>query len=207
MRRVLLCTGFVLIFAPSLIADSNLRITDVGLHGYSGTTSAVRLIVSNPSSQAQTIHLRIDASNENAITNTITTDITLSGGEQRKLELPILMPGGQTVIMADAIIGDAVFGHDKYEVSLHQTNLIVLMCASDSVCKTVQSQIQFSGTIEERADKNRQTSFEMVDDPRDHWWAYSAGRAIVVVRPTAELTRFNQDSLMWRSQKYVPPFG
>ena len=38
MRRVLLCTGFLIIFAPSLIADSNLRITDVGLHGYSGTT-------------------------------------------------------------------------------------------------------------------------------------------------------------------------
>ncbi len=33
MRRVLLCTSFVLVLAASLIADSNLRITDVGLHG------------------------------------------------------------------------------------------------------------------------------------------------------------------------------
>jgi hypothetical protein len=71
---------------------------------------------------------------------------------------------------------------------LRQANLIVLMCASDSVCKTVQSQIQFSGTIEERADKNRGATFEIVNDPRDHWWAYSACKAIVLARPTAEFT-------------------
>jgi hypothetical protein len=70
-----------------------------------------------------------------------------------------------------------------------------MMCASDSACNTAQSQIQFSGTIEERADKNRQIVFEMVNDPRDHWWAYSPARAIVVARPTAELSAAQRDAL------------
>ena len=188
MRRVLPCTAFVLAFAASLIADSSLLIADVGLHGYSGSTSAVRLIVRNPSSQAQTIRLQVAASSENGVTNTIATDIRLSGSEQRELELPILIPGGKTDITADATSGGAVFGHDKYERLLHQNKLIVLMCASESVCKSAQSQIQFSGSIEERADKNRQTAFETVDDPRDHWWAYSAGSAIVLAKPTAAFT-------------------
>jgi hypothetical protein len=196
MRRVLLCTGFVLALAASLIADSNLRIADIGLHDYSSTTSAVRLIVRNPSSEAQTIHLQVAASDQNnVVTNTVTADVSLNGGEQRELELPVLMPGGNAVITADATTAGAVFGHDKQEAPLRQANLIVLMCASDSVCKTVQSQIQFSGTIEERADKNRQAKFEIVNDPRDHWWAYSACRAIVLARPTAEFTQAQRDAL------------
>jgi len=197
MRRVLLCIGFVLALAASLIADSNLRIVDVGLHGYSGTTSAVRLIVRNPSSEAQTIHLQVAAAGENNNngTNTVTSDVSLSGGEQRELELPVLIPGGNAVITADATTTGAVFGHDKQEAPLRQANLIVLMCASDSICKTAQSQIQFSGTIEERADKNRQAKFEVVNDPRDHWWAYSASRAIVLARPTAEFTQAQRDAL------------
>ncbi|HYA94919.1 MAG TPA: DUF4350 domain-containing protein [Terriglobales bacterium] len=69
------------------------------------------------------------------------------------------------------------------------------MCASEDVCKTAQSQIQFSGTIEERADKNRQTAFEVVADPRDHWWAYSPGRAIVLAMPLAKLAPAQRNAL------------
>jgi hypothetical protein len=199
MRRVLWGTGLTLVLATSLIADSNLRIADVGLHGYSGTTTAVRVIIGNPSSQAQTIHLQVAASEENTagntVTNTATIDVTLSGLEQRELELPVLMPGGKTVITADATATGSAVGHDQYAGSLRQANLIVLMCASDTVCKTAQSQIQFSGTIEERADKNRQATFEMVNDPRDHWWAYSASRAVVLAMPTAALTPAQRDAL------------
>jgi len=83
-----LCTSFVLVLAASLIADANLRIIDVGLHGYYGTPSAVRLILRNPSSQPQVIHVQITAGNENGVnTNIVTTDVTLSGGEQRTLRL------------------------------------------------------------------------------------------------------------------------
>jgi hypothetical protein len=195
MRRALSCIGFVLALAASLMADSNLRIVDVGLHGYSGPTTAVRLIVRNPSPDPQTIHLQVAASSERGITNAVTADVIMNGGEQREVELPVLMPGGDTVITADASAADVVFGRDKRKAPFRQANLIVLMCASDSVCKTAQSQIQFSGTIEERADKNRQAVFEIVNDPRDHWWAYSACRAIVLARSMAEFTPPQRDAL------------
>ena len=195
MRRAVLCTGFVLAVAASLIADSNLRITDVGLHGYYGTTSAVRLFIRNPSSQPLPIHLQIAVSNEYHVTNTVTTDVTLSGGEQRQLELPVLMPAGKTFITANAMSAGALFGQDKHEEVLRQTNLIVLMCASEGVCKTAQSQIQFSGSIEERADKNRQTAFEVVGEPRDHWWAYSASSAIVLAMSMTKLAPAQRDAL------------
>ncbi len=192
----MLCTGFVLGVAASLIADSNLQIVDVGLHGYLGTPSAVRVIVRNPSAQAQTIHLQIAASSESDATNTISTDVSLTGGDHRELEMPILMPGGKTLVTADATVeGGTVFGHDKYEGLLRRNNLIALMCASDSACKTVQSQIQFGGTMEERVDKNRQIVFEIVNDPRDHWWAYSAARAIVLARPMTEFTPAQRSAL------------
>ncbi len=195
MRRALLCSGFVLLFAASLLADSVLRIADVGLHGYSGTTSAVRIIVRNPSLQAQTFHLQVAATGDNNVTNRVTLDVTLNGAEQRALELPILIPGGKTDITADVTTGGAVFGHDKYEELLRQSNLIVLMCANENDCKTAQSQIQFSGTVEERADKNRQTAFEVVNDRRDHWWSYSACKVIVLATPTAEFTPAQRDAL------------
>jgi hypothetical protein len=195
MRRALSCIGFALALVAPLLADSNLRIVDVGLHGYSGNTSAVRLIVSNPSPGPQTIHLQVAANGDRGITNAVIADVSLNGGEQRELELPVLMPGGETVITAEATVAGAVFAHDKRKAPLRQAVLIALMCAGDSVCKTVQSQIQFSGTIEERADKNRQAKFEIVDDPRDHWWAYSACRAIVLARPIAEFTQAQRDAL------------
>jgi len=195
MRRVLLCISFVLVIAASLIAETNLRITDVGLHGYSGTTSAVRLIVQNPSSQPQFIQLKVTASGDYDVTNSVTTGVPLSGGERRTLELPVLMPSGKTVITADATMAGELFGHDQYDGVLRQTNLIVLMCASESVCKTTQSQIQFSGSIEERADKNRQSAFEIVDDPRDHWWAYSVSSAVVLAMPMAQFTPGQRDAL------------
>jgi hypothetical protein len=82
MSRILSSISFVLVFVACLVADSNLHITDVGLHGYYGTPSVVRLIVRNPSPQSQVIHLKVATSNENAdVTNTVTIDVPLSGGE------------------------------------------------------------------------------------------------------------------------------
>ncbi len=195
MRRVLSCTSFVLLLTASLIADSNLHIIDVGLHRYYGATSAVRLIVSNPSSQPQLVHVQVAAGSGNDVTNTVITDVPLSGGEQRTLELPVLIHPGDVSITADASSAGVFFGRDKHKEALRQTNLIVLMCANEDVCKTAQSQIQFSGAIEERADKNRQAAFEIVSDPRDHWWAYSASRAVVLAMPMARLAPAQRDAL------------
>jgi hypothetical protein len=195
MNRILLCIGFQLALAASLAADSNLRIVDVGLNGYSGATSAVRLIVRNPSSQAQPIQLHIATSSQWSATSTVSTDVNLNGGEQRELELPILSPLGTKDITADAEAAGVAFGHDTYDRLIQRPYLIVLMCAAENVCKTAQSQIQFSGTIEDRVDKNRQIGFEVVRDPRGHWWAYSAASAVVLATPMAEFTSAQRDAL------------
>ena len=166
-----------------------------GLHGYSGVPSAVRLVVRNPSAQPQLIHLQLAASEESDVTDTVTTNVSLKGTEQRELELPVALPPGNVSIVVEASEAGAVFGHDTYKESLRQSNLIVLMCASENICKTAQSEIQFSGSVENRADKNRQVAFEMVQDSRDHWWAYSAARAVVLAMPMSEFTSAQRDAL------------
>jgi len=195
MKRALLWIGFELLLAGSFRADSNLRIADVGLHGYYGNPSAIRLIVRNPSPQSQPVHLRVSVTAQWGATNAFTADVLLNGGEQREVELPVAINGGKTVITAEVSASGAVFGHDSYEGSLRQTNLIVLMCGTENVCKTVQSQIQFGGSIQERVDKNRQVAFEIVKDPRDHWWAYSAAKAIVLATPMAEFTNEEREAM------------
>jgi hypothetical protein len=81
MRRLLLYSGLVWLLAASLVAESNLRIVDVGLHGYSGpTTTAARLQVRNPSLHAQTLHLQMTVSGEDGITIGVTTDVLLGAG-------------------------------------------------------------------------------------------------------------------------------
>jgi hypothetical protein len=151
--------------------------------------------VRNPSQQPQLIHLRLASSEENNVTNTVTTDVSLNGTEQRELELPILLSPGKMSIVAQASEAGAVFGRDTYQESLRHSNLILLMCASKNICKTAQSQIQFSGSVEDRADKNRKVAFEIVNDPRDHWWAYSAASAVVLAMPMSEFTSAQRDAL------------
>ncbi len=193
MRRALLCSGFVVALATSLLADSNLRIEDVGLDGYWGKPAVMRLVVRNPSAQEQSIHLRVAATSGE--TNTVTSDFRLNGGEERRLELPVLIPPQKTTITADASAGGSVFGHDSHEGSLGQDTLIVMMCGSENARKAAQSQIEFSGNLQERAQKNRDLKFVTVDDARDDWWAYSAGSAIVLARPLTTFTAAQRDAL------------
>jgi hypothetical protein len=195
MKRILLCIAFQLALAGSATADSNLHITDVGLNGDFGTPAAVRLLIRNPSSQPQLIHLRITASDKNDGTNSVESDVRLDGGEQRELELPILLDVGYVGVVADAGLSGTVFAHDTFEGVRSRPYLVALMCASEKVCKGTQSQIQFSGTMEEQVDKNRQLSFEVVREPRDHWWAYSAARAVVLAMPTAQFTSEQRGAL------------
>jgi hypothetical protein len=195
MKYILLCIGFAFTLASPLLADSNLRITDVGLNGYYGYPAAVRIEVRNPSSQPQPVRLRITAKSQDLATDAVTADFRLNGGELREVELPIVISQATTSIAADASAAGAVFGHDAYKNVLRQPELVVLMCATESLCKAAQSEIQFSGTIEDQADKNRQISFEVVSDPRDHWWAYSAASAIVLAMPVANFTAAQRDAL------------
>jgi len=195
MRSIALCL-YVVAVPAFLFADSNLRIADVGLHGYKGTPCAVRLVVRNPSSQPQIIHLQVAVTNGWVFTNTVTSDVSLNGAEERELDLPALISGGETKITADAFAADgSVIGHDIYAKSLRFESLVVLMCASETVCQSAQSQIEFSGNIQERADKNRNLRIELVNDLHDDWWAYVPASAVVLATPLTRFTAKQRDAL------------
>jgi hypothetical protein len=196
-NRATLCISFILALAAPLAADSNLRIVDAGLHGYFGTPIAIRLLVRNPSLQAQSVHLRVTVAEDTGImTNVVTDDLTLNAQEQRLVELPVVTQMGQMTVTAEAAAGGSVFARDTFKGDLRRGSLIALICASESnVCKDAQSQIQFSGNVMERADKNRQLAFEVVDDAPDHWWAYSAATAVVLAMPVARLTSTQREAI------------
>lgn len=189
------CVCIVFALSAYLCADSNLRITDVGLHGYRGTPCAVRLVVRNPSSHEQSVHLRVAAADGWTGTDTVSSDVSLNGGEERQLELPLLISAGGTKITADAAAEGSAVGHDVYAKVLWSNGLVVLMCTSENVCKSAQSQIEFSGNITERADKNRNLKFEVVYDAREDWWAYSPASAVVLAMPLAKFTTAQRNAL------------
>lgn len=194
MRSVRLCFALIVALAAPLFADANLHITDVGLHGYAGTPTAIRLVVKNPSSQAQSIHLRVTASTDFNDTSSVSSDLSLRGGEQRELELPLMLPGAK--ITAQAAVGSYIVGQGTYDKPLNSaSNVVVIMCAAENICKATQSQIEFSGSVEDRADKNRQVAYLVMNDARDNWWAYPGNSTIVVAMPIAKLTQAQREAL------------
>jgi hypothetical protein len=196
MRRLGLRIYLLFALITPLVADANLQIKDVGLHGYTGTPSVVEIALHNPSPRSQAIHLQIAAGNKENVLSTVTSDLTLNGGEQRELEVPVLIPYETTKLKVEASIGGSVFAVDSREqLGLRSSSLVVLVCTNQEVCKNVQSQIQFSGTIEERAQKNRELAFEVMDEPRENWWAYSAARTVVLATPIASFTSQQRDAL------------
>jgi hypothetical protein len=194
MKRIWLCVGVVLIFFRFALADQNLRIEDIGLHGYLSDPAPVTLLLHNPSSQPASIELRITISALNNPTRLITARVSLSGGEQRRLELPIPTNPAMKVT-ANAFAGGSLIGHDSADPAARGRTLIALLCDRAESCKAIQSQIQFSGSDTDTAEKNRQLAFEVINDPRDDWWAYRAAKAIVVARPLAQLTSPQRNAL------------
>ena len=196
MRGARLGGGLIVALSACMFADSNLRITDVGLHGYLGSPSAVRMVVRNPSAQPQSIHLQLQLTGGGwGDAHTVSSDLSLAGSEQRELELPMLIRGGFNKITADAIGGGRVFGHDAYVKGVRRANMIALMCSNDEICKTTQSQIAFSGSVNDRADKNRNAAFEVVNDAREDWWAYTAATGVVLATPMKKFSAEQRNAL------------
>jgi len=199
MKWTWLCATVLVGFVTLARADSNLRIEDVGLHGYVGAPSPVTVVLRNPSPQPQRIHLEISDEGPEPSryfpSNTVTSDVLLNGGEQRRLEIPVLLNATKVRVVASATVGGAVIGLDKYEGVLKREKLIAILCVGDEICKTAQSQMQFSGSAEARDSKNQQLVFRAMRDARDDWWAYTAANALVVAMPLSQLTAAQRDAL------------
>lgn len=194
MRRTLLVLSVVLTVAGYLRGDANLKILDVGLHGYIGSPAAVRLFVQNPSAAKELLHLKVTVGEEWG-GGTVAGDVSLEPGEHRIVELPTFLAGGQPKIIAEATAAGSLVGRDSNNQALRWRNVIVLMCGNDEACKTAQTNIQFSGSVENRADKNRQLAYEVVNDAREDWWAYSCANAVVLAGPLNQLQATQLDAL------------
>ena len=195
MKSTALCVCLLASLPALLFADVNLRIADAGLHGYAGAPTAVRLMLKNPSSQAQPVRVQVTVTEGWDVTNTASADVNLGAEEERVLELPVLISGFATKITAVAYAGGSVIGHDISDKALSREPLVALMCASESICQSAQSQIEFSGSIQERADKNRSLRFATINDPREDWWAYAPAKAMVLATPLATFTAEQRGAL------------
>ena len=199
MKWTLLCATVLVGIATLARADANLRIEDVGLHGYVGAPSPVTILLRNPSPQPQRIHIEIsEESPEQSrpfYRSTVTSDVMLTGGEQRRIEIPVLLGAAKLRLVAAATANGSVIGFDKYEGLLKQEKLIAILCADDEICKTAQSQMQFSGSSEARDSKNQSLVFRTMRDARDDWWAYTAANTVVLAMPLAQLTAAQRDAL------------
>jgi hypothetical protein len=212
MKRLLACV-LLLLCASAALAESDklppsfgpLHIIEVGLNGeYSdGQPTSVRLQIGNPQAQPLTLDLRLHAEYHPAerrlaygAGNTFSKQILLEANEQREIELPVTLPvaNQELWIEASAVAPDGhVVAYDgitgkKLSPRSFEGN-IGLLCVDDQTCKELQQQAQFSGTMEERVEKNKKLHFIIVREPRAHWWPYAGVlQALVLAAPMSGYT-------------------
>ena len=193
IKQILLC--FVLLIPLSMWGDTNVWIKDVGLHGFHNGMAPVTVWVKNPFAEPETLQVRVTAGFD--VANDIATlGVELKPNEGREVLAIVLLPGGYEKVTAVASARGVVIGRDEQTTKPAAGNqLVVMLCPDEKKCESVQSQIQFSGTVEERADKNRGLRFEAMHEVRDVWWAYKPASMIVVAMPTAPLSRDQRDAL------------
>ena len=174
-----------------------LRILEVGINGeyISGQPTSVRLQISNPLPQPLSVELRLSAQfedpNHRAYGNEdrFIKQVTLNPNEQRDLELPVILPYANQDMRfeAAAMTNGQVMAYDRVAGKKLTTRglegSVGLLCVDEQVCKEAQQQAQFSGTMEERVDKNKKLHFITLREPRAHWFAYTVVQALVLAAP------------------------
>jgi hypothetical protein len=210
---LLLCPAAVLAKESKLPPQFGpLHILEVGLNGeyVAGQPTSVRLQIANPLTQPLTVELRLttdfdDPNHRGAFggDDKFSKPLTLSAGEQRELELPVILPfpNDDMRLEVTAVMPDGrVFAHDRMKAGgkLSSRTLegsVGLLCVTDEACKEAQQQAQFSGTMEERVDKNKKLHFITVREPRAHWWAYTAIQSFVLAAPLTSYTPEQRSAL------------
>ena len=210
--RLLPCMLLLLLCAAAALAADEklppqfgpLHILEVGLNGeyVGGQPTSVRLRIANPRAQPLRLDLRVNAAsrtpNQRAMLgggDSFTAQIVLDANETRELELPVILPyaNADMRMEASATAADGrVFAYDRIKGDKLSTRSVEgnvgLLCGGDQTCKDVQQQAQFSGTMEERVDKNKKLHFITVLGPRSHWWPYSTLQSMVVAAPMSGYT-------------------
>ena len=187
-----------------------LHILEVGLNGefsaYAPTS--VRVHIANPQTVRLQVELRVQPSYRDGNRypfvkqDSFSRQLALEPNEQREVEIPVLLP-----LLNDAILGvtasttnGAVFAYDRFagDRQLSPRNIqgsVGLLCATEQSCKQVQEQAMFSGTMEDRVEKNKTLHFINIATPRNHWWPYSVLSSLVVTAPMQAYTREQRDAI------------
>jgi len=75
--------------------------------------------------------------------------------------------------------------------------LVGVLCREESVCKSIQAQIQLGGSPKDRDSKNQNLELAMQLRQRSQWWSYAPASIIVVAIPANSLSGDERSALEW----------
>ena len=208
VRRSLLIGSILLVQAVVLRAGGNVRILDVGFHGLCPAERPCPIVValSNPIPRPQDFELQIgvrcklgDCSSDPE--RTYLHRLTLGPLEERQIEAilqPVWSDGVVEVAGRTSQGGLAGYDYRNYKKDwVGSTWGVGVVCDEDSVCKSVQSQIQLSGSGIDRDWKTKNLQLVTPLPPRSAWWWYDVFAAIVVAVPPGHLNSTQRSALEW----------
>src|SRR6266496_2948884 len=191
------------LLSASALASSDVEITEVGLKGYYSSVlpTPVTLQVKAPSgvdSVELDFRISLDArDNFGPIrVDHFSQRVNVKAGESTRISVPLLLsPGGwgHSRLEADASdSGGYRIGSSTVDLNslsgLGPQNLIAIFCKDHPACDEAQSQISFSGSEDDVAEKDRKFKFITLSAPRRQWWDYSAATFIVLAGSLSEWT-------------------
>jgi hypothetical protein len=209
MKRLLLICHAILVLAYAAWADTNIRILQVGLNGrcvYYRPCSAL-VAVSNPYPAVQDFELQVSlrfarGPEQFDAQQTYTHHLTLGPREVREIDAPIDPSRGASIVDVTVRLPQGnIVGHDALDATelvwKHRTHLVGVLCQQESVCKSIQEQIQLSGSSQDRDWKNQNLELAMQLRPRSQWWSYAPASIIVVAIPASRLSSDERSALEW----------
>jgi hypothetical protein len=212
MKRFLLICQLLLTLGSVAHAEGNVRIVDVGLNHLCLTDThegpcPIVVTLSNPFPKPQDFELQIgvrpnEESREPDPEHTYIHQLVLDAFEERQIEA--LVPShsyGDPVVEVTARIRQGVLtGHDSQSFKpewMASGRGVGVVCEEEAVCKSVQSQIQLSGSREDRDWKNKNLQLAVPLGLRSTWWSYGMLSTIVVAAPVSHLNNVQRAALEW----------
>ena len=197
--------GLFSLLATADLAATSVHIQEVGLNGnYTSNTvpTRIRVTVTNSEPVAETIELRFRIHDQKRGFerggNRYTTRIMLGAGEERAVELPMLMVDAYEPV-AEVEARDAsgrIVAHDAISVSRGRAGILVaILCAEKPVCEEVEAAIAASRPPAQEGENRAEPQFAFLLGPEEHWWAYCQAGAVVLAAPTQKYSQSQRTAL------------
>lgn len=209
MKRFLLICHVVAALACAAWADTNIRILQVGLNGrcVRYRPCSVLVAVSNPYPTLQDFELQVSlrfarGPEQFDVQQTYIHRLTLEPREIREIDGPIDSSRGASIVdVTMRLPRGNIVGHDALDAKElaggRGADLVGVLCREESACKSIQAQIQLSGSPQDRDRKNQRLELAMQLRPRSQWWSYAPASIIVVATPASSLSGYERSALEW----------